>query len=364
MSDSRNRYVATVTVVVLFIAFILTAFAWWEIYNYEQGVAELYAQEQDGYVEIVARQIERYGDVAGDKFVEDTIEMLDSTSQRYWTLDNSQYFLFVKSINDTDIYKTFSTDTFFNTQSAQSFLKILKKGKVTHSIIRLDNYKYVASGIIFEYAGTEYRLCLLTDYDVMLTNNAYLSSKLYLLIDLIIMIAVVVIACIFFAVRLSGERKRIRDIQDVNTQLNRYIDFLDNAVMGRNSTSIITGEGKIMHLIHRIEDRKIYPCTFIDVKLDTDRMIPFYEAYREKFRKGVVWLRYGRDNFMLVFGKMKKDEALSFFDSTVSEWKRGYGDSGIEVRAMEAGASTGVLTVYRTLATGSGLIGPENKEEQ
>lgn len=352
MSNSRTKYVTTVTICVLLIALILSAFAWWEIYNYEQGVAELYAQEQDGYVEIVARQIERYGDVAGDKFVEDTIEMLDSTSQRYWTLDNTQYFLFVKSINDTDVYKTFSTDTFFNTQSAQSFLQTLRKGVVKHSIIRLDGFKYVASGIIFEYAGTDYRLCLLTDYDVMLTNNAYLSSKLYLLIDLILMIALVVIAAIFFAIRISAERKRVHDVLEVNSQLNRYIDFLDNAVMGRNSTAIITGEGKIMHLIHRMEERKVYPCTFVDVKLDTDRMIPFYEEYREQFKKGVVWLRYSRDNYMLVFGKLKKDEAIKFFDSTVKGWKRGLVDSGIEVRALEASASTGVLTVYRTLAAG------------
>ena len=329
MSNSRTKYVATVTVVVLLIAFLLAAFAGWQIYNYEQGVAELYAQEQDGYVEIVARQIERYGDVAGDKFVEDTIEMLDQTSQRYWTLDNSQYFLFVKSINDTDIYKTFSTDTFFNTRSAQSFLQILKKGQVTHSIIRLDNYKYVASGIIFEYAGTDYRLCLLTDYDVMLTNNAYLSSKLYLLIDLILMIAVLVIACIFFAVRLSGEKKQVEEAQAA--------------------------------IIHRMEERRIYPCTFIDIRLDTDRMIPFYEAYREKFRKGVVWIRYGKDKYMLVFGKMKKDDALTFFDSTVTEWKRGYGDSGIEVRSLEASAATGALTVYRTLAAGN--LGSDDRED-
>ena len=363
MSNSRAKYITAVTICTLFVAFLLAGFAWWEIFNYEQGVAELYAQEQDGYVEIVARQIERYGDIAGDKFVEDTIEMLDSTSQRYWTLDNSQYFLFVKSINDTDIYKTFSTDTFYNTQSAQSFLKILKKGSVTHSIIRLDGYKYVASGIIFEYAGTEYRLCLLTDYDVMLTNNAYLSSKLYILIDLIIMIAIVVIVCIFFAIRISEERKKVNDTKEVNMQLNRYIDFLDNAVMGRNSTAIITGEGKIMHLIHRMEERKIYPCTFVDVKLETDKMIPFYETYKDKFKKGVVWIRYSRDNFILVFGKLKKDEALSFFDNTVTEWKRGLGDSGIEVRALEAGAATGVMTVYRTLVVG-GSQDLMNKEEE
>ena len=37
MSNSRTKYVATVTVVVLLIAFLLAAFAGWQIYNYEQG---------------------------------------------------------------------------------------------------------------------------------------------------------------------------------------------------------------------------------------------------------------------------------------------------------------------------------------
>ena len=51
--------------------------------------------------------------------------------------------------------------------------------------------------------------------------------------------------------------------------------------------------------------------------------------------------------------KMKKEEAVVFFDSNVAEWKRGYVDSGIEVRVLEANAATGALTIYRMLATGN-----------
>ena len=95
MNKQSRKTLILITVGVIAMALLLSAFAIWQINNYELGVAELYAQEQDGYVEIVARQIELYGDIAGDAFVEDTIKMLDSTSQRYWTLDNSEYFLFV-----------------------------------------------------------------------------------------------------------------------------------------------------------------------------------------------------------------------------------------------------------------------------
>ena len=314
MNKQSKKTLILMTVAVILLASLLTAFAIWQIYNYEQGVAELYAQEQDGYVEIVARQIELYGDIAGDAFVEDTIKMLDSTSQRYWTLDNSEYFLFVKSISETNVYKTFSTDTFYNTQSAKEFLGTLIKGRVRHSIISLEGVKYVASGIIFEYNGTDYRLCLLTDYDIMLTNNAYLSSKLDLLIDLILMVALLAIAVIYFTARLIEARKKVDSTKKVNTELNNYIDYLDNVVMGRNQAAIITGEGKILRLLHRVDERGVYPCAFVKIKLDVGSMMSFYSVNSKLLGDDVVWLRYCKDGFMLVFGGKTAEEAMKIVE--------------------------------------------------
>ena len=317
MSKQSKKALILMTVAVMLMATVLTAFAVWQIHNYEQGVAELYAQEQDGYVEIVARQIELYGDIAGDAFVEDTIEMLDSTSQRYWTLDNSEYFLFVKSISETNVYKTFSTDTFYNTQSAQTFLGTLVQGKVKHAIISLEGVKYVASGIIFEYNGTEYRLCLLTDYDIMLTNNAYLSSKLYLLIVLILLIALLIIAVIYFTMKLIEARRKVDSIKAVNTELNNYIDYLDNVIMGRNQASIITGEGRIMRLLHRIDERRIYPCAFVRIKLETGNMMSFYEKNSKLLGDDAVWLRYCKDGFMILFGVRTAEQAMKIIESKI-----------------------------------------------
>ena len=314
---NHKRSLIVITACVITLVLLMSAFAWWQIYNYEQGVAELYAQEQDGYVEIVARQITLYGDIAGDEFVEETIQMLDSTSQRYWTLDNSEYFLFVKSISETNVYKTFSTDTFYNTQSAQDFLGTLRKGDVKHSIITLDGYKYVASGIIFEYNGTEYRLCLLTDYDIMLTNNAYLSSKLYLLIDFILIIALLAIAVIAFTVKLIDARKKLESIRQVNTELNTYIDYLDNVVMGRNQRSIITGEGKILRLLHRIDERQVYPCTFVRIKLETENMMNFHTINGRFLEDSVVWIRYRKDAYMLLFGGLTSKEAIKHIENSL-----------------------------------------------
>lgn len=314
MNKSSRKKLILITVGVVLLAALFSAFAFWQIYNYEQGVAELYAQEQDGYVEIVARQINLYGDIAGDEFVEETIQMLDSTSQRYWTLDNSEYFLFVKSISETNVYKTFSTDTFYNTQSAQDFLASLRKGEVTHAIITLEGYKYVASGIIFEYNDTEYRLCLLTDYDVMLTNNAYLSSKLYLLIDFIIIIALLAIAVIYFMAKLIDARKKVENIKNVNVELNNYIDYLDNVVMGRNQHAIITGSSRILRLVRRIDERQVYPCSFVRVKLETENMMNFHTVNGKFLGDNVVWIRYRKDAYLLLFGGMDSGKAVKYIE--------------------------------------------------
>lgn len=343
--QTSRKSLILVTVAVLVLAVLSSAFAMWQIYNYEQGVAELYAQEQDGYVEIVARQINLYGDIAGDAFVEETIQMLDSTSQRYWTLDNTEYFLFVKSISETNVYKTFSTDTFYNTKSAQEFLATLRKGEVQHSIITLEGYKYVASGIIFEYNNTEYRLCLLTDYDIMLTNNAYLSSKLYLLIVFILLISLLAIIVIYFTAKLIDARKKVERIRHVNTELNNYIDFLDNAVMGRNQAAIITGEGKIMRLLHRIDERKVYPCTFIRIKLNTENMMSFHEEVSKLLGEDVVWLRYRKDGYMLLFGGKTAEQAMKLLEQKVP---KGFVPEGS--MAYTADGNITAVAAYETLS--------------
>ena len=345
MNKKSIKSLVLITIGVIAMAALLSAYAIWQIHNYEQGVAELYAQEQDGYVEIVARQIELYGDIAGDAFVEDTIKMLDSTSQRYWTLDNSEYFLFVKSISETNVYKSFSTDTFYNTQSAKDFLGSLVNGKVRHSIISLEGVKYIASGIIFEYSGTEYRLCLLTDYEIMLTNNAYLSSKLYLIIVLILLIALLVISVIYFAAKLIEARQKTESIKEINTELNNYIDYLDNVVMGRNQAAIITGEGKIVRLLHRIDERKVYPCAFVRIKLETGSMMSFYSVNSKLLGDDVVWLRYCKDGFMLLFGGKTAEEAMKIIEDKLPQ-----SDITENALAYHTDEKTSAASIYEVLA--------------
>ncbi len=320
MNNSGSKLKVTiVTVITIVTAALLAAFAWWQIYNYELGVAELYAQEQDGYVDVVARQIERYGDIAGDEFVEDTIDLLDSTSQRYWTLDDTEGFLFVKSVNETNVYKSFSTETFYNTASSQEFINGLKTGVVTHMIIELDGFKYIASGVIFHYNGVEYRLCLLTDYDVMLTNNEYLNSKLYLVIDFMLMIALLAISSIFFVIRFQREHEELLKQLSIKMKLNRYVEFLNNVVMGRNGTLIIAGEGQILRLLHRLDERNDYPMAFVLAKPGAEQMMEVYDEGKDKLGKSVVWVRADKDDYVLLIGNTTGEEAVKFIQKNYSK---------------------------------------------
>ena len=151
----------------------------------------------------------------------------------------------------------------------------------------------------------------------MLTNNAYLSSKLYLLIVLILLIALLVIAVIYFTMKLIEARKKTESIKAVNTELNNYIDYLDNVLMGRNQASIITGEGRIMRLLHRIDERRIYPCAFVRITLETGSMMSFYEKNSKLLGDDVVWIRYRKDGFMLLFGVRTAEQAMRIIESKI-----------------------------------------------
>ena len=343
MKSDRKKHamaVTAVTVITILEAAVLAAFAWWQIKNYELGVAEIYAMEQDGYVEVVANQITRYGEVAGSDFVKDTINFLDSTSSRYWTLDNTSNFLFVKSVNETNVYKSFSTDTFFNTESSQEFLSELKFGEVTHRIITLDGYKYIASGIMFRYNGTDYRLCLLTDYEVMLSNNTYLSSKLYLVIDFMLMIALLSISIIYFVIRYEKERAAVEREIHIKKKLNRYVEFLNSVVMGRNGTLIIAGKGQILRLFHRLDERGNYPIAFVFVHPGAEQMMDFYEEGRQKLNDRVIWVRYGTDEYILLVGNMTGEEAAALIKNELKE------AGPLIVRTDTATAERPCMTVY------------------
>ena len=76
---------------------------------------------------------------------------------------------------ESNKYKGVTPTSYYVSDSAKKFIKGLEVNRVTHGYIEISGNMYVASGVSFEYKDELYRMCLLTDKDVLLDNNQYSS---------------------------------------------------------------------------------------------------------------------------------------------------------------------------------------------
>lgn len=73
-----------------------------------------------------------------ESIISDIIETLDSGNTHYWTLSKEENILFVKNVTETDKYQGTSLDEFYDTSSADEFVKTLRLNHVTHELIKMD----------------------------------------------------------------------------------------------------------------------------------------------------------------------------------------------------------------------------------
>jgi len=124
------------TFIALVIACLAAVYAWVLINNYEKGVAEIYAQEQDGYVQLVLDQINLQPENTDEEIIRNILGTLDSSSNRYWTLSHDETIVFVKDVLETSRYKSFSADTYYNTVSSREFVAGLQNDQVKYASLR------------------------------------------------------------------------------------------------------------------------------------------------------------------------------------------------------------------------------------
>ena len=158
-------------------AIIAGLFAFMQIGRYENGILEVCAEQQDAYVQLVLDQINLKDNRDDEQIIKDILGAMDASSNRYWTFSKDQSMLFVKDVTETNKYKGVNTATYYISDSAKEFLNNLSVNNVIHSYIEINDNRYIASGVMFEYKGDAYRLCLLTEKDVLLDNNAYLGFR-------------------------------------------------------------------------------------------------------------------------------------------------------------------------------------------
>lgn len=208
----RSRLVTFIAVAMTVLVAVLTGLCYLQMKDIENGTVEAVAAQQDGYVQLVLDQISLQGDRADDEIIEDILGTLDSSAGRYWAFSKGQTMLYVKDSTETTRYRNLTADSYFSTESAEDFLKGLGE-RVAHGTIDINGQKYVASGVLFSCRGEDYRLCLLTNRDMLLESNAMLGARSRLMALLCVMLALLLAVPIVLAVavtRTQGECDRLR----------------------------------------------------------------------------------------------------------------------------------------------------------
>ncbi len=185
----RVILVATIAVIIVFgiLGYALTNM-------YKDAILQVYATQQDNYVQLVVDQINLLDDRTDESIISDIIDTLDSGNTHYWTLAKGENMLFVKNVTETNKYQGAVMDDFFDTATADKFVDELNVNRAAHDIIRMNGQRYVVSGAVFEYNRSEYSLCLLTDETVILDNNDFLSTRIALYIYVILIMLLLLLA--------------------------------------------------------------------------------------------------------------------------------------------------------------------------
>lgn len=206
--NKRSRFLMLTMISVIVVVVACVAFAWYQIYNMESGILDVCATQQDAYVQLVVDQINLKENRDDEEIINDILSTLDSSTSKYWTFSKDRSMLYVKDVIETNRYKGLTTVSYYDSDSAKDFLDSLQTGRVIHKTIVIDDKEYIASGVSFSYGDEDYRLCLLTNKEVLLNNNKFMSAKLEIIILIGFMIVAAMAVILLYARRIDALQKR------------------------------------------------------------------------------------------------------------------------------------------------------------
>lgn len=249
--------------------------------EYESSILAIYVEQQDAYVQLVLDQINVLENRSDEEIVKKILGSLDTSGRKYWTLTKDQALLFVKDVTETNRYKGLATENFFTSRSAGIFLNSLTVNRVVHSMITMDEERYVASGVIFEYNSAEYKICLLTNDTVILDNNVFLSSKIGLYVFGMILLGMLLLVSMIFANVLDLRDKKIRSLQEHIMGLNKVLEEQTETIREMDCYHTRWSVFRLPMLklfVEKLAQRRVLPVTFASVIFtDKDRRDRFLQ---------------------------------------------------------------------------------------
>lgn len=312
MKHKFNFFIVTVVVVLFSMA--ADVFIVCQLKNYETRFLEIYGSEQDGYVRIILDQINRLDDNGTDEDITNIISSLDATASRYWTLSKDDSILFVKSVTETNRYKGFTDGTYYATETASEFMNSLSLNQVAHQIIYLDNERFIASGMIFNWQGEQYRICLLTYDRVILEDNILLECKNGIIIVLSIVLALLIILSMIMSRKISKQANYIDKQEERVIWQNQQIELLDEQLKREYAFSASKHVFKatlLEEFLEALDEKNVCPLHFAVFETESS------EARDEFFEHMQVVL----DNHVLRFSMDERLVVLIFagYDKQVSD---------------------------------------------
>lgn len=227
IKKKKKSILAITTLAVLIVVAICGLFTWYQIYNLENGILDVCATQQDAYVQLVLDQINLKENRDDEEIIMDILSTLDSSSKKYWTFSKDRSMLFVKDVIETNRYKGLTTVTYYDSESAKEFLESLMVDRVIHKSIIIDGKEYVASGVAFHYGEDDYRLCLLTNRDVILNNNKFMGAKLEMIILVAFMLIILMAVSMLFARKLELVKSSVYKNEDEIERLQGMVGELN-----------------------------------------------------------------------------------------------------------------------------------------
>lgn len=252
--------------------FVVTAgfLAWLQMDNYEQGVLDVYANQQDGYVQLVLEQIQLTEQRGGTEAqIEEILATLDASTNRYWTLSRQSSLIFVKDVMETNRYQGFTTATYYQTNSAQGFISELEQDLVIHKTIQIGTQPYIASGAMFLFQGSHYRVCLLTNANTVLDHNAYLTAKINLFTLGLIALCAFVISIELLS-HVAGKYRKLYYAEAAdNKALRRQTEKLNDALHKEDlydARRTAYTRRALPMIWDKLKDKEPWPLTFLILK--------------------------------------------------------------------------------------------------
>lgn len=305
--------IKVISVLIILAAVIMAVIGWHEAKDYEKSVLAIYAEQQDAYVQLVLDQINVLDDRSDEEIVKKILGSLDTSGRKYWTLTKDQALLFVKDVMETNRYKGLTTETFFTSDSAAKFLQDLEINRVIHETIQMDGVRYVASGVIFEYNGAEYKICLLTNDTVILDNNIFLSSKIGLYVFGVLLLGLLLVVSMIFANVLDLREKRMKAMKEHITGLNKVLTEQTEMIREMNwyHTRWSVFKPSAMEMfVQKIVQRQIVPVVFVSLAFDSEEQRDYFlqKAQILLDEKVVRFEREYGDELVLLFLRYQAQE--------------------------------------------------------